>query len=220
MKAESSDLILAWSKGLHWHLWRVLLKKSIKYQLQISWPDFFKREVTCCESHMAKAPGFMPRWAQVPGPWPADLGGIHYIMALLLLRSRKEHQPFLDPVQVVWRRERSPSNALQARSWRLLEEMWPSQLLHQCIDLGWPGCLVKLIATALALQKVNLSVSFHCNFLIRLSGFAFLLSVLPFLRSLEKGFRAHKGTQANRLAGAREVSLARWKEAWAVNWEG
>lgn len=49
----------------------------------------------CHESHMPKAPAFTPRWAEVPSSWPADLGGIHYITALLLLRSRKEHQLFI-----------------------------------------------------------------------------------------------------------------------------
>lgn len=65
MKTQSSDLILTWSKCLHLHLRRVLLKKSIRYQLlQIPWPDFFRREIMCRKSQRTWVYTLMGR-----GPW-------------------------------------------------------------------------------------------------------------------------------------------------------
>lgn len=69
---------------------------------------------------MPEAPGFiMPGRVQLAGSWRADSGGIHYSDGSTPFKAQEEGSAPLAFVQVVWRRERSPPSAMQARNWRL-----------------------------------------------------------------------------------------------------
>lgn len=71
---------------------------------------------------MPEAPGFMPRWMQLAGSRPADSGGSHYSDSPTPHKVQEEGSAPVVFVQVVWRKERCPCNAVQVRNWKLLEE--------------------------------------------------------------------------------------------------
>lgn len=138
--------------------------------------------------------------------------GFIIVMALLLLRSRRKDQ-------VVWRKERSSSNAVQAKNWRLLEEMWTSKLVYYWRELIWPGCPIKLIVTALTLREVSVLVNYLV--VILWQEWVCLPSSCLLCPSWGAWQRQQEGLQeAQEIAGAREVSEARWKEVWTANWKG
>lgn len=130
-------------------------------------------------------------------------------------KFQKGASALLVPVQVGVEKREESFQSYTSKELELLEEMWLSQPHHHWIDLGCPGCLVKLIVIALALQQVNVSIIFYCYFLVRLSYFAFLLSLLAFLRNMEKaagGFQSTQGISWNKRSFT-------GKAEGAANWE-
>lgn len=151
---ESSDLIPTWSNGLHLCIHKGSCLKTASaiscynHHIYVARLVLLKSNILLWAPH-AQSTWVYAWWAQVPDAGPADSGGMHSSNGPAPFKAQEEGPAPLAFVQVVWRRERSPSNAVQARNWKLLEEMWPSQLVHCWRELGWLGCLVKLIVTAL-----------------------------------------------------------------------